>query len=91
MTELQEGVGETGVFGEIFVALGILIGLGGAATHAMLGLGLFDASPVGVAAATSDWIALGFLLLIEGIGFLGFGILALVSGWDRHHHPDEVH
>jgi hypothetical protein len=91
LKDVQHGMGETGVFGEIFVVLGILIGLGGAVSLVMLGMGVFDDSPVGRDAAAADWIGLGFLLLIEGIGFLMFGILAMVSGWDRHHHPDEVH
>jgi Mn2+/Fe2+ NRAMP family transporter len=89
--EAQHEVGETGVFGEIFVGLGLLILLGGIVLAVLSSMGLFDDSPVGAVAAKNDAFTLWFLLAIEGIGFTVFGVMILVSGWDRHHHPDEVH
>lgn len=89
--EITKGSGETGVFGEIFVGLGILIGLAGLGLWVLQLTGFFDGSPVGAVAARNDAFVLWFLLLIEGIGFTVFGIMILVSGWDRQHHPDDVH
>ena len=89
--EIQHGSGETGVFGEIFIGLGILILLGGLALWVLVLTGFFADSPVGRVAAENDAFALWFLLAIEGIGFTLFGIMCLVSGWDRVHHPDPVH
>lgn len=89
--EFQEGIGKTGLFGEIFIGLGLLIGAFGGVTWGMSMAGFFDGSPVGAVAVRGDWIGLGFLFLVEGLGFLIFGILAIVAGWDRHHHPDSVH
>jgi hypothetical protein len=84
--EITHGSGETGVFGEIFVGLGILIGLAGIAIGVLQLTGFFDDSPVGAVAARNDAFSLWFLLLIEGIGFTVFGVMCLVSGWDRAHH-----
>jgi hypothetical protein len=89
--EFQEGVGSSGLFGEIFIGLGLLIGLFGGITWGLSMGGFYDDSPIGATAARGDWIALGFLFLIEGIGFIVFGVMILVAGWDRHHHPDSVH
>ncbi|MFA5945023.1 MAG: hypothetical protein WC876_11235 [Candidatus Thermoplasmatota archaeon] len=89
--EITKGSGETGVFGEIFVGLGLLIGLGGIVLAVLHGTGFFDDSPAGAVAARNDAFSLWFLLVIEGIGFTVFGVMILVSGWDRTHHPDEVH
>ena len=86
--EITHGSGETGVFGEIFVGLGILIGLGGAALGVLQAIGFFDDSPAGALAARNDAFSLWFLLAIEGIGFTVFGVMCLVSGWDRAHHTD---
>ena len=86
--EITHGSGETGVFGEIFVGLGILIGLAGVALGILHGIGFFDDSPAGAVAARNDAFSLWFLLVIEGIGFTVFGIMCLVSGWDRAHHTD---
>lgn len=89
--EIQHGSGETGVFGEIFIGLGLLILLGAIALAVLVGVGFFEDSPVGELAAENDAFALWFLLAIEGVGFTVFGVMCLVSGWDRAHHPDEVH
>jgi hypothetical protein len=86
--EITHGSGETGVFGEIFVGLGILIGLAGIGLAILHGTGFFDDSPAGAVAARNDAFSLWFLLVIEGIGFTVFGIMCLVSGWDRAHHLD---
>lgn len=89
--EIQHGSGETGVFGEIFIGLGMLIFLAGIALWVLVLTGFFRDSPAGVAAAENDAFSLWFLLAVEGIGFTVFGVMCLVSGWDRAHHPDEVH
>ena len=89
--EFQKEVGSSGLFAEIFIALGILIGLFGGISWGLSLAGFFDDSPIGATAARGDWTALGFLFLIEGLGFMVFGIMILVAGWDRHHHPDSVH
>jgi hypothetical protein len=89
--DVTHGSGESGVFGEIFIGLGLLIGLAGVALWALTLTGFFDHSPVGAVAANNDALHLWFLLFIEGVGFTVFGIMCLVSGWDRQHHPDDVH
>ena len=89
--EIQHGSGETGVFGEIFIGLGLLILGAGIALAILTATGFFHDSPAGRVAAENDAFALWFLLAIEGIGFTIFGVMCLVSGWDRAHHPDEVH
>ena len=89
--EVQHGSGETGVFGEIFIGLGILIFLAGIALWVLVLTGFFHDSPAGVEAAENDAFSLWFLLAIEGIGFTVFGVMCMVSGWDRQKHPDDVH
>jgi hypothetical protein len=89
--EVTHGAGETGVFGEIFIGLGILIGLAGLGLWGLQLTGFFDHSNVGSVAANNDAFTLWFLMLIEGVGFTMFGVMCLVSGWDRAHHPDDVH
>lgn len=89
--DLQHGVGQTGLFGEIFIGLGLLIGLVGAAFWILDGIGFYAGSPAGDVAAHGDWVILSFLLVVEGVGFTVFGVMCLVAGWDRHHHPDLVH
>jgi hypothetical protein len=86
--EVTHGSGETGVFGEIFIGLGILIGLGGLGLWGLELSGFFEDSPVGAVAAENDAFALWFLLLVEGIGFTLFGVMCMVSGWDRQKHPE---
>ncbi len=89
--EITHGSGESGVFGEIFVGLGLLIGLAGVVLAVLQFTGFFDDSPAGALAARNDAFSLWFLLVIEGIGFTVFGVMCLVAGWDRAHHPDDVH
>lgn len=89
--DFQEGVGKTGLFGEIFIGLGLLIGLFGGITWGMSLAGFFDDSPVGAEAVRADWTALSFLYAVMGLGFIVFGAMAIMAGWDRHHHPDLVH
>lgn len=88
---MQAGVGSSGLFGEIFIGLGILIGLFGGVTWGLSLAGFYDDSPVGATAARGDWTGLSFLAFIEGLGFIVFGVMVMVAGWDRHHHPDSVH
>src|ERR1041385_6551866 len=88
--EVQHGTGESGVFGEIFIGLGLLIFLAGIAIWTARLLGVFDHSPAGAGAARNDAFVVWFLLAVEGIGFTVFGIMILVAGWDRQHHPDDV-
>ncbi|MES2155779.1 MAG: hypothetical protein V4510_11645 [bacterium] len=82
--ELQEGIGQTGKLGELFIGLGGLI--------AVLGLTLFvigemhmlsdGFSPDG---GNVDAVTVGFLFLFEGIGFVVFGVMIVLAGWGRHH------
>ena len=83
-SDLQEGLGQTGRFGEFFIALGALIALFGllviAVAFSWLELPFFSA--IG---SVDDSLIAGFLFLIEGVGFILFGVLAVMSGWARHH------
>jgi hypothetical protein len=89
--EVTHGSGETGVFGEIFVGLGLLILAAAIGLWVLQLTGFFEDSIVGQQAAENDAFTLWFLLAIEGVGFTVFGVMVLVSGWDRVHHPDDVH
>jgi hypothetical protein len=89
--EFEEGIGQTGRFGWVVIGLGLLIGGAGVVFWILTAIGSYDDSPVGALAARNDWFALYFLFIIEGIGFTLFGIMCMVAGWDRHHHPDTVH
>ncbi len=83
--ELQEGMGQTGHFGEAFVGLAFLIFSLGVV---LLGLGLtgfFGGSPAGANAAGGDALVTGILFVVEGVGFGLFGVLAILMGWGRHH------
>lgn len=82
--DFQEGIGHTGRVGEAFIALGILIGI--------LGLVLFWLGETrsltdgyGAGAGNHDSVTVGFLFLFEGIGFVVFGLMIIIAGWDRHH------
>lgn len=81
---LQKELGQTGRFGEFFIGLGALIALGGIVI--IVG-GVFDAPLLGFTKTVPavDGIQAGALFLIEGIGFILFGVLAIMSGWARHH------
>ena len=82
---MQAGLGQTGRFGEIFVALAILMAVGG---FALLGYSLsggLDDSAVGGDAARGDALILYLFLFVMALGFGLFGILALLLGWGRHH------
>jgi hypothetical protein len=82
--ELQEGIGQTGRFGEIFIGLGILITVLGAAltvmgtTHFLSDGTTFDHGNV-------DAVTVGWLFLFEGLGFTLFGIMIMAAGWGRAH------
>ena len=89
--DLHQGAGQTGVFGEIFIVLGGLIGIFGAVFWVLSAMNHFKDSPAGAVAARADSFALGFFLFVEGLGFVIFGIMCLMAGWDRHKHPDAVH
>ncbi len=82
--ELQEGIGQTGRLGEVFVGLGFLI--------AILGGVLFVAGELGGLSdghapdhGNGDAVQVGFLFLFEGLGFIVFGIMIITAGWGRHH------
>lgn len=80
--ELQEGLGQTGRFGEIFIGLGLLIAvLGGA----LWWLGHGHVLTNGPHGGGSDAILTGALFFFEGLGFTLFGVMIMVSGWGRHH------
>ena len=83
LQHIQSEVGSSGRFGEVFIALGIVILLGGIA---MWGLGAAGAFDGGIAqeAGSNDSILVGLLFVVEGLGFTIFGAVALLSGWDRH-------
>jgi hypothetical protein len=89
--EVTHGSGESGVFGEIFIGLGLLILLAGIALWMVQLTGFFNHSNIGARAANNDAFVLWFLLAIEGIGFTVFGVMCLVAGWDRAHDTDSVH
>ena len=82
--ELQEGIGQTGKLGEIFIGLGGLIALLGVALFVIGEMGwLTDGfSPDG---GNTDAVTVGFLFLFEGIGFVIFGVMIMLAGWGRHH------
>lgn len=82
--ELQEGIGQTGRFGEVFVGLGLLI--------AILGAVLFVAGETGKMTdgfqpdgGNSDAIQVGWLFFFEGLGFIVFGVMIVAAGWGRAH------
>ena len=83
--ELQEGIGQTGLFGEIFIGIGLLMGVGGGILLWYGHVGGLDDSTVGHDAAIGDAGILAFFLLVMMVGFGVFGALAILSGWSRHH------
>lgn len=82
--ELQEGIGQTGRFGEVFVGLGALITILGATLFTLGEMGFFT-DGFSPDKGNSDAIQVGFLFLFEGIGFIVFGIMIIAAGWGRHH------
>ncbi|HEX2066632.1 MAG TPA: hypothetical protein VHI93_07460 [Candidatus Thermoplasmatota archaeon] len=84
LRELQEGLGHTGRFGEIFIGLGVLIAVLGAAL-AVMGHTHFLKDGYGFDSGNPDAVTVGWLFLFEGIGFTLFGVMVMVAGWGRHH------
>ncbi|MEA3191405.1 MAG: hypothetical protein QOD77_1987 [Thermoplasmata archaeon] len=80
--ELQEGLGQTGRFGEIFIGLGLLILVFGSV---LWWLGHSHALTTGFPPAGSDAITVGALFFFEGLGFTLFGTMVMLAGWGRHH------
>jgi hypothetical protein len=78
----QQEVGHTGHFGELFIALGLAIALGGVA---LLYLALSGAWIGPGGSSSGDASLAGVLFILEGVGFAFFGIIALMAGWARHH------
>ncbi len=90
MHEIQEGLGGTGKFGEGFVALGLLGGIGGTI---LILMGVFMSWPQwndGPSVYT-DSLTSGMLFLMMGLGFIVFGVMAMMSGWARHHPGFDEH
>ncbi|MCA1818656.1 MAG: hypothetical protein ABR562_02195 [Thermoplasmatota archaeon] len=82
--ELQEGLGQTGRFGEFFIVLGILIFVGGAIL-AFVGHHDLLHDGTGLDGGNSDAVQVGWLFFFEGLGFTLFGIMVMLAGWGRHH------
>lgn len=82
--ELQEGIGQTGKLGELFIGLGALIAVLGIVLFAM-GETHFLKDGVSPDGGNTDAVTVGFLFLFEGIGFVVFGVMIVLSGWGRHH------
>ena len=83
--EVQEGLGQTGRFGEIFVGLALIMLAGGAALLGVMLSGFFDGSVIDTGAANGDALILTIFLFVMALGFGTFGVLAILSGWARHH------
>jgi uncharacterized membrane protein YidH (DUF202 family) len=84
LQELQQGIGQTGKFGEIFIGLGILIAILGGALFAMGNL-RFLTDGLTPDKGNTDAVTVGWLFLFEGIGFMLFGIMIMAAGWGRQH------
>lgn len=82
--DLQEGMGQTGRFGEIFIGLGLLIAILGASL-AVMGHTRFLTDGFGADHGNTDAVTVGWLFLFEGLGFLLFGIMIMLAGWGRQH------
>lgn len=82
--ELQEGIGQTGRFGEIFIGLGILIALLGG-TLFVMGETHFLTDGFSPDKGNTDAVTVGWLFLFEGIGFIVFGVMIMLAGWGRAH------
>ncbi len=77
MLRIHREDGEAGHLGEFFIALGLLILLGGVAVAVWL---VGSPGSTGVDAATTAG-----LYIVAGIGIITFGAYGVVSGWGRHH------
>jgi cytochrome c biogenesis protein ResB len=86
--EMQEGVGSTGRFGEIFVVLGLLIMVLGGILWGLGATGFFQDPNKIADGGASDAVQSGALFFFEGLGFTAFGAMVMVTGWARHH-PDD--
>jgi len=82
--DIQEGIGETGRFGEFFIGLGALIFLGGLGMVLSAWLG-FPFPPMTGEEPVHQAIQAGGLFMMEGLGFVVFGVVAIRAGWGRHH------
>ncbi|MHB8632629.1 MAG: hypothetical protein ACYDBQ_01495 [Thermoplasmatota archaeon] len=85
--ELQEGIGQTGRLGEIFIGLGVLIFFYGIALWILSSTPAIQNSVIGGARAYDDLLPVWFFYCVMGVGFSVFGIMAVLAGWGRHH-PD---
>ncbi len=87
--DFQEGIGESGRFGEFFVALGALILFAGAMS--MLSAWLhFPFFPFEGDEPLVEMIQTAGLFVLEGAGFIVFGIMAIRSGWARNHPESDL-
>ena len=82
--DLQEGIGQTGRFGEIFIGLGILIAILGGTLFAM-GHARFLTDGFSPDHGNTDAVTVGWLFFFEGLGFILFGIMIMAAGWGRQH------
>jgi hypothetical protein len=82
--DLQEGIGQTGKFGEIFIGLGVLIAILGAALYTM-GETHFLTDGFSPDKGNTDAVTVGWLFFFEGLGFILFGVMIMLAGWGRHH------
>jgi len=82
--ELQAGVGQTGRFGEIFIGLGLLIGILGGAL-AIMGTTQFRTDGHTPDHGNTDAVTVGWLFFFEGLGFTLFGVMIMAAGWGRAH------
>lgn len=90
MREIQQGLGPTGRFGEVFVALALLIGVVGILFFFWTTTSYFDDSPVGGGPARDDMRTLAYWYVVMGLGFGAFGAMVMLSGWARHHPDSEA-
>ncbi|HET6399750.1 MAG TPA: hypothetical protein VFH47_09385 [Candidatus Thermoplasmatota archaeon] len=88
--QVHEEIGPTGRFGEVFIALAVLIGIVGILFLAWTQTSYFEESPVGQHAAEGDMQILGYWYVVMGIGFGVFGAMVMLSGWARHHPDSEA-